>query len=86
MGLSNPLEVVVHHLLIGGMVGISYRDGYPMVSALVCKVTHWTGLTMSHNLRLLSSHDLTKLFHYVVSQRLENIELVLKLEMVLTYG
>ena len=36
MGLSNPLEVVVHHLLIGMMVGLSYRDRFPIVSALVC--------------------------------------------------
>ena len=42
MGLGNPLEVVVHHILIGGMVGIGYRDGFPMVSALMCMVTHWT--------------------------------------------
>uniref|UniRef100_F6HTH0 Uncharacterized protein n=1 Tax=Vitis vinifera TaxID=29760 RepID=F6HTH0_VITVI len=30
MGLGNPLEVVVHHLLIGGMVGLGYQDGLPM--------------------------------------------------------
>ena len=39
MGLGNPLEVVVHDLLIGGMVDIGYRDGFPMVSALVCNHT-----------------------------------------------
>ena len=53
MGLGNPLEVVVHHLLIGGMVSLGYRDGFPMVSALVCMVTHWTGPTVSYDLRLL---------------------------------
>ena len=68
MGLGNPLGTVVHHLLIGGMVGLSYQDGFPMVSALVCMVAHWTGPTVSHDLRLSSSHDLTKLLHYVVSQ------------------
>ena len=40
MGLDNPLEIVVHHLLIGGIVGLSYRDELPMVSALVYMVTH----------------------------------------------
>ena len=40
MGLGNLLEVVVHHLLIGGMIGLGYHDGIPMVSALVCMVTH----------------------------------------------
>ena len=49
MGLVIPLEVVVHHLLIGGMVGLGYWDGFPMVSALVCMVTHWIGPTVSHD-------------------------------------
>ena len=40
MGLGNSLKTVVHHLLIGGMVGLGYRDGFPMVSALMCMVTH----------------------------------------------
>ena len=86
MGLGNPLEVIMHHLLIEGMVGLSYQDGFPIVSALVCMVTHWTRTTVSHSLRLSSSHDLTKLLHCVVSQHLENIEFVLKLAMTLTYG
>ena len=68
MGLGNLLKVVVYHLLIGGMVGLSYQDEFPMVSTLVCIVTHWIGLTVSHELRLLSSHDLTKLLHCVVFQ------------------
>ena len=55
MGLGNPLEVVVHYLLIGGMIGLGYRDGFPMVSALVCMVTHWIGPMVSHDLRLSSS-------------------------------
>ena len=86
MGLGNPLEVVVHHFSIRRMVGLSYRDEFSIVSALVCMVTHWTGHTMSHDLRLSSSHDLTKLLHCVVSQPWENIEFVLKLLMTLTYG
>ena len=65
MGLSNLLKVVVNHLLIGGMDGLGYRDGFPMVSALVCMVAHWTGPMMSHDLRLSSSHNLTKMFHCV---------------------
>ena len=68
MGLGNPLEVVVYYLLIGGMIGLGYRDMFLMVSALVCMVTHWIGPTMSHDLRISSSHDLTKLLHCVVSQ------------------
>ena len=57
-----------------------------MASVLVCMVTHWTRPTMSHDLRLSHSHDLTKLLHYVVSQPQENIEHVLKLIVTLTYG
>ena len=52
MGLGNPLEVVVYHLLIGGLVGLGYQDEFPMMSALVCIVTHWTRFMMSHDLRL----------------------------------
>ena len=86
ISLGNPLEVVVYHLLIGGMVGLSYWDGLPMVSVLVCMITHWTRPTVSHDLRLWSSHDLAKLLHCVVSQPWENIELALKLAIILTYG
>ena len=68
MGLSNPLEVVVHDLLIGRMTSLDYWDEFPMVSALVCIVTYWIGPTVSHDLRLLNNHDLTKLLHCVVSQ------------------
>ena len=67
MGLGNPLEVVVHHLLIGWMVGLGYHDRFLMVSALVCMITHWIQPMMSHDLTLSSIHDLTKLFHCVVS-------------------
>ena len=40
MGLGNLLEVVVYHLLIGGMAGLGYWDEFLMVSALVCMVAH----------------------------------------------
>ena len=68
MGLGNPLEVVVYYLLIGRMIGLSYQDRFLMVSALVCMVTHWTGPMVIHDLRLSSSHDITKLLHRVVFQ------------------
>ena len=58
----------MYHLLIRGVIGLGYQDGFPMVSALVCMVAHWIGLMVSYDLRLSSSHDLTKLLHYVVSQ------------------
>ena len=67
MGLGNLLRVVLSYLLIGEIIGFGYRDGFPMVNALVC-ITHWIGPTVSHDLRLLKHHDLTKLLHYVISQ------------------
>ena len=85
-GLSNPLEVIVHYLLIGKMVGLDHQDKFPMVSALVYTTTHCTGSIRSHYSRLSISHDFTKLFYCVVSQPLENIELALKLVVALTYG
>ena len=86
MSLGNPLEIVVHYLLIRGIVGLGYRDEFPMVSALVCMVTHWIGPTVSHDLRLSSSLNLTKLLHFVSSQPWENIELIQNLVVDFTYG
>ena len=84
--LENPLEVVVHYLLIREMVGLSHLNGVLMVSVLVCMITHWTRPMVSHNVRLSSSHELTKLLHCVVSQLWGNIKLKLKLTVVLTYS
>ena len=85
VGLCNMLEVVVHHLLIGRMTSLGYWDGFPMVSALMCMVTHWIGPTVSYDLRLSSRHDLIKLLHCVISQPWENIQFVLKLVVPLIY-
>ena len=68
MELGNPFEVVVYHLLIGGMVGLGYWDEFPMVSTLVCMVAHWIEPMMSYDLTLSTSHDSTKLLHCIVSQ------------------
>ena len=40
MDLSNPFKAIMHHLLIGGIIGLGHRDGVPIVSALVCMVTY----------------------------------------------
>ena len=66
MGLGNPLKVIVHYLLIGRMIGHNCWDEFPMVSALVCLVIHWTRPMVCHALRLSSNHEFTKLLHYVV--------------------
>ena len=41
VGLANSLKVVVHHLLIRGIAGLGYRDGFSIVSVLVYMVTYW---------------------------------------------
>ena len=68
MGLGNPLEVVMHYLLVRGMIGLGYWDEFPMVSALVRMIAHWIGPMAIYDLRLSNSHDFTKLLHCVVSQ------------------
>ena len=68
MTCSQSVHESRHHLLIGRMTGLGYWDEFPIVSALLCMVIHWSGPIVSHDLKLLSSHDFTKLFHYVVSQ------------------
>ena len=35
MNLENPIEILVHYLLIGGMTWFDYHDEFSMVSALV---------------------------------------------------
>ena len=35
MDLGNPIETIVHHLLIGEMACLGRRDGFPMVSILM---------------------------------------------------
>ena len=84
MGLGNPLKDVMRHPLIGRMIDLGYRDGFPIISALVCVVKHWIRPIVSHDLRLSSSHDLTRLLHCIIYQPLENIKLTLKLVVALT--
>ena len=86
MSLGNPLEVVVHHLLVRGMASFDYWDAFPMMCVLICMVTYWIGPMVIYDLRLSSSHDFTKFLHCVISQPWENIEFMLKLVVALTYG
>ena len=76
MGLGNPLEVVVHHLLIGGIAGLGYWDEFPMMSALVCVVTYWTILTMNHDTRISNCYDSRS---YYVAWTLKDLEMTLSL-------
>ena len=53
MDLGNSVKTIVHYLLIELIACFNRWDGFPMVSALVCMVTHLTRLTVNHNIRLL---------------------------------
>ena len=37
MDLDNPIKIVVHHLLIGGMTCLDRQDEFLMMSALILK-------------------------------------------------
>ena len=62
-GCSNPFDIVVYYFLIGGMIGLSHWNEFQIVSALMCMVTYYTRPMVSHDLRLLGSHDFTFLLH-----------------------
>ena len=85
MDLSDPFDAIVYYLLIGGMTSLDNRDKVPMVSTLLCIVTHYIGPMVSHDTRLFSSHNFTKLLYYIVSQLWEHIKLVTKLVVTLIY-
>ena len=51
MGLVNPLEVVVHHFLIGGMVGLGYWDEFSMMSHYKENVKRWHFLNVKIDIR-----------------------------------
>ena len=60
---SNPFDTVVYYFLIEGMIGLSHWNEFQIVSALMCMVTYYTRPMVSHDLRLLGSHDFTFLLH-----------------------
>ena len=57
----------MYYLLIGEMSCFDHHDRVPMVSVLVYMNTHCIGPTINHDLRLLGSHNFTKLLFYIVS-------------------
>ena len=66
--LKQPNRDCSELFLIRGIPDFDHRDEFPMVSALVDMVTHWTRPTMSHDIiRLSVSHNFTKLLRCVVS-------------------
>ena len=53
MDLSNLVQTRVYYLLIGGLTCLGSQDGFPIVSVLMCAVTHWTGPTVNHDVWVL---------------------------------
>ena len=39
-GFENPIEIIMHYLLIREMIYLGHPDDFLMLSALVCIVTH----------------------------------------------
>ena len=73
MDLVNPVETVVYHLLIEGMVCLSCQDGFPMVSAVVYVMHTRQDLQWI----IMQGYQLswfTKLLYYMDSQSWEDIE------------
>ena len=51
LGLGNLLKVVVHHFLIGGMVGLGYWDKFSMMSHYKENVKRWRFLNVKIDIR-----------------------------------
>ena len=75
MDLGNPIEIIVHYLLIRGMTCLGFQDEVPMVSALMCMVTHWMRSTTNHDISLLDCHNSP---NYYIAWNL-NLERILNL-------
>ena len=50
MDLGNLYETITHYLIIRGMNYFSHRDGFPMINAQMCMVTHWTRPKINHDI------------------------------------
>ena len=57
MNFCNLVKTVVHYLIIEGMTCLSCRDKFPLVSALMCMIIHWTRSIVNHNVSLSDCHD-----------------------------
>ena len=59
MDLGNLVETIVHHLEVRGMAGLDHWDRVPIVSALVCTVTHWIIPMVTYDISLSINHILS---------------------------
>ena len=51
------IKTIVYDLLIGRMTYLDHWDEFPMMSALMCMVTHWIRPIVNHDVKLSSCHD-----------------------------
>ena len=56
MDLDNPIETIMHHLLIGGIACLDRQDGFPMVSALLY-VMHNNKTYSESGRKAINCHD-----------------------------
>ena len=64
MDLSNLIETIVYYFPIGEMTSLSHRDDFPMMSAIMCIVTHLTWPMVNHDINcwvVMIHHD-TRLY------------------------
>ena len=52
MDLGNPVETIMYYFLIGGMTCLDRQNEFPIISALVCMVSHWIGLMVNNDISL----------------------------------
>ena len=59
MNVGNPFQGYSVLPYNGGLDSLGHWNGLPMVSALVCMVTHWTRPIVGHDIKLSGGHDFT---------------------------
>ena len=49
-------------------MSLCHRDEILMMSEIIYTITHYTGLMVNQDIKLLGSHDFTKLLYCIISQ------------------
>ena len=73
MDLGNPLEIVVCYLLIEGLTYLDHQHRFPMMSAIMCMVTHW--------IKPMTNHDMG--YRMVMTSPSYNVARTINLERIL---
>ena len=70
MDLDNLVKTVMYNLLIGRMTCLGHWDEFPMVSILVCMVTHWIGPMVNHDIRL----SIVMIYQFIILHGLSTLK------------